>query len=142
MPCGTDRDGVFASAFTEGSVPQIVADAGAYEAQQAVRHLLFDVIGLPRPAVTFHAGWFKETFAAYRDDPIAFAHVDADFYESTRDALEFLDVHMADRALVVLDDWDEWPGVRTAFEEHRCRTVRRLELQPGRGQAVVVVGDW
>lgn len=133
----------------EGDLREWV-DASNDEARAAVRRrdplasvesLYFDVLGLPRERVRLRQGWFDETFPAYDGGSLAFVHLDADFYESTVVALGFLDEHLADDAIVVLDDWGTWPGVRTAYEEFAVNTKRDLRLHPGRAQAVVVVGD-
>jgi O-methyltransferase len=142
LPEATDRDGDFASLVTAETIPQMLEDSGASEAQAAARELLIDRLGMSPEHVTFHAGWFDQTLPAYTGGPVAFAHVDADFYDSTRLAFDFLERHMTDRALVVLDDWKEWPGVRSAYEEFSSRTTRRLELRPSRQQAIVRVGEW
>jgi O-methyltransferase len=108
LPEATDRDGDFASLVTAETIPQILEDSGASEAQAATRELLIDRLGMSPEHVTFHAGWFDQTLPAYTGGPVTFAHVDADFYDSTRLAFDFLERHMTDRALVVLDDWEEW----------------------------------
>jgi O-methyltransferase len=142
LPEATERDGSFAEHVTPQTIPQILDEIGASQAQAAAHELLIDRLGLSADEVTFHPGWFDDTLPAYTEGPIAFAHVDADFYDSTRVAFEFLHRHMADRALVVLDDWEEWPGVRSAYEEFSAQTTRRLDLRPTRQQAILRVGDW
>lgn len=53
------------------------------------------------------------------DDPIALAHLDFDFYQSTKDAIEWLLPRLTAGGVIVFDDydWENCPGVRKAIEE-------------------------
>jgi hypothetical protein len=65
----------------ETSVPTDRWKAGQYSLQSRVPQ-----VGLPN--VKLHKGWFNETLSAFfkeRLGPVAFMHMDADIYESTRD---------------------------------------------------------
>lgn len=44
-------------------------------------------------------------------------HIDCDWYESVKVVLEFLHHRMAKPAIIQFDDWNHWPGVKTAIAE-------------------------
>jgi hypothetical protein len=61
-----------------------------------------------RPRMQLVKGWFKDSLfvePALSIDKIAFAHVDADLYESCVDCLKFLEGRLVDGAILVLADW-------------------------------------
>lgn len=78
----------------------------------------FDVGGkLPRvePNVSLIKGWFSETvpgFLEAHSQPIAFAHMDADTYESTRDVLAMLRPRLQVGTILQFDEYLGYPGWR------------------------------
>lgn len=63
-------------------------------------------------------GRYEETLA--RDaaaGPLAFAHVDCDWYESVRECLAHLLVHLSPGGIAVFDDYNDWEGCRLAVDE-------------------------
>lgn len=74
-----------------------------------------------------HAGWFHETLAASCPDPIAFAYLDGDFYDSILVSLEYAYPRLAEHGLLIVDDycdldlspraWNGLPGVRRACDD-------------------------
>jgi len=68
-------------------------------------------------------GWFEETLPRYRGEigPIAFLHIDADWYESVRVALEELYPLVVPEGYVAIDDYKVWPGAKAATDEFRER---------------------
>lgn len=83
--------------------------------EEGVRDL-FD----PERPPHFHRGWFPETVTdELRQRRFCFVHVDGDFYETTRDAIDFFWPRLVSRGIMVFDDW-EWvscPGVKRALQE-------------------------
>ena len=69
--------------------------------------------------VTLVKGLFPFSADAYEHEKIAFAHLDLDFYESTKEALEWIWPRLVDGGIIVFDDydWPNCPGVRKAIEE-------------------------
>lgn len=67
--------------------------------------------------VTLVRGRFPES--AVETGQVAVAHVDFDFYESTRAAIEWLLPRMSAGGAIVFDDyeWRNCPGVRRAIDE-------------------------
>jgi hypothetical protein len=102
--------------------------------------LLIRKLGMPRELVTFHQGKFEDTLGRYDGGPIAFAHVDADWYTSTACVVKFLENQLSPRAIVVADDFGYLDGVATALDDWRASSSRPIRLIPGKGQAILEVG--
>lgn len=82
----------------------------------AVTHRFMEA-GLPIPTV--YKGWFKDVCSFEMPERIAFAHIDGDFYDSTRTALEKVYLLLSIGAICVIDDYDyvQLPGVKVAVDE-------------------------
>lgn len=70
-------------------------------------------------------GNFPASASRLGGEKFAFVHLDFDFYESTRAALEWLLPRMSPGGAIVFDDyeWKHCPGVRRAIDEF-CLDVR------------------
>lgn len=64
-------------------------------------------------------GWIEETLPAANraTKPIAILHIDVDFYEPTKCALEFLYPLVAPGGLIIVDDYEAWQGCKKAVDE-------------------------
>ncbi len=60
-------------------------------------------------------GLFEDTI--HLDQPVAFAHVDGDWYESTMTCLERIVPWLSVGGRLVIDDYFRWSGCRTAVDE-------------------------
>jgi asparagine synthase (glutamine-hydrolysing) len=60
-------------------------------------------------------GLFEDTI--HPDGPVAFAHIDGDWYESVRVCLERIWPHLVVGGVLVIDDYEHWSGCRTAVDE-------------------------
>lgn len=67
------------------------------------------------PGATFHPGLFPQSLAPL--PPVAFAHIDVDQYESTRDACAALGPLMASNGVMLFDDVGCLEGATKALEE-------------------------
>lgn len=85
-------------------------------------------------------GLFADTIEG--DDPVALAHLDGDWYESTMTCLERIAPRLVPGGRLVIDDYYQWSGCRTAVDEYFAgRPGFRLEMrarvhivrEPGRG---------
>lgn len=77
-------------------------------------------LAVPDEFASIHKGLIPETFKGLEDSKIAFAFVDLDLYQSTKDALEFILPRLQKGGLVVIHDYNEsrcWPGVKIAVDE-------------------------
>lgn len=75
---------------------------------------------------SFHVGLIPETFQGLEASEIAFAYIDLDLYQGTKDALAFILPRLMPGGVVVVHDYltDEWPGVRKAV--HECGASFRV----------------
>lgn len=67
--------------------------------------------------VFLHKGLFEETWPSYDRAPIAFAHVDCDWYDPVRFCLNAILPRLAPGGVVILDDYHDYGGCRTATDE-------------------------
>ncbi len=67
-------------------------------------------------AVELVRGLFEDTIVI--DEPVAFAHLDGDWYESTLTCLERIAPHVVPGGRIVLDDYYKWSGCRAAVDEY------------------------
>lgn len=88
----------------------------------------FRAAGL-RPPVA-HKSWFNELTPAEVPEPIAFAFLDGDFYDSIISSLRLVWPKMSDGGTIVIDDYkrDTLPGVERAikdfFQGKRIKSLR------------------
>lgn len=73
----------------------------------------------PAPgSVELHKGLFEDTVpSALGDRPIAFAHIDCDWYDPVAFCLAMIGDRMAKGGIIVFDDYNDYGGCRTAVEE-------------------------
>ncbi|MBL8701922.1 MAG: class I SAM-dependent methyltransferase [Alphaproteobacteria bacterium] len=63
------------------------------------------------------AGLFEETLPSALGRPVAFAHVDCDWYDPVRTCLEALAPVLSPGGAVVLDDYNDYAGCRAATHD-------------------------
>ncbi len=61
-------------------------------------------------------GLFQDTLDV--DDQVALAHIDADWYESVSTCLARIAPQLIPGGVLVIDDYDDWSGCRTAVDEY------------------------
>src|SRR4051794_7712774 len=61
-------------------------------------------------------GLFEDTI--HLDEPVALAHLDGDWYESTMTCLQRIVPLLVPGGRIVLDDYDKWSGCRAAVDEY------------------------
>lgn len=63
-------------------------------------------------------GWFEQTLPEFVPPvPIALLRLDADWYESTMTCLRHLFPYLAERGIVIIDDYRAWDGCAKAVHE-------------------------
>ncbi|MDK9695065.1 MAG: TylF/MycF family methyltransferase [Siculibacillus sp.] len=68
--------------------------------------------------IELHKGLFEDTVpGVVGDRPIAFAHIDCDWYDPVAFCLRIIGDRLAIGGIVVLDDYNDYGGCRTAVEE-------------------------
>ena len=83
------------------------------------------------PGATVVTGLFEDTlpgFLADTDEPIVFVHLDADLYSSTRTVLDLAGERLAPDAILVLDEFFNYPG----WQEHEFRAWNEFIARTGR----------
>jgi hypothetical protein len=88
----------------------------------------FSRLGVPAGErnVELVKGLFQDTIRL--DEPVAFAHLDGDWYESTMTCLERIAPLVVPGGRIVLDDYYAWSGCRAAVDEYfKDRDGFRLE---------------
>jgi len=60
-------------------------------------------------------GLYRDTLRL--DGPVAFAHIDCDWYESVLDCLREIEPRLVPGGTLVFDDYDAWSGCRRAVDE-------------------------
>ena len=90
----------------------------------------FAVSELPevRSNVTLVKGWFDDTLPPFLETlkcPVGFVHVDCDLYSSTKTIFDNLGPHLADEAIVVFDEYFNYPG----WEEHEHKAFQEFLAQ-------------
>jgi O-methyltransferase len=106
LPDASEMDGAAAKKWGRDVV-------GSPNRVKKIMHLL----QIPPQRVTFHQGWFAETFPKASIDQIALLHIDADFYDSVRLCLETWFPHLAPGSFVQIDDYSSFAGCRKAVDE-------------------------
>ena len=78
----------------------------------------FSRLGVPvgEHSVELVRGLFEDTIDL--DEPVALAHLDGDWYESTMTCLERIAPRLVDGGRIVLDDYYAWSGCRAAVDEY------------------------
>lgn len=78
----------------------------------------FERYGVPaeQSRVELIKGYFEDTLQV--DGPVAVAHLDGDWYESTMTCLERVTPHLVVGGRLVIDDYYKWSGCRRAVEEY------------------------
>jgi hypothetical protein len=61
-------------------------------------------------------GYFEDTI--HLDGPVALAHLDGDWYESTMTCLQRIEPHLVPGGRLVIDDYYKWSGCRRAVDEY------------------------
>lgn len=90
----------------------------------------FQRLGLPTSEhnVELVPGLFEDTIVL--DEPVAFAHLDGDWYESTMTCLLRIAPLVSPGGRIVLDDYYAWSGCRKAVDEYFAgRSDFRLEFR-------------
>ena len=75
----------------------------------------FALASLPevQPNARLHKGWFEDTIPAFREQhpgPVAFLHLDADLYSSTRTVFESLGDAIVAGTVIAFDEFFNYPG--------------------------------
>jgi hypothetical protein len=84
---------------------------------------IFSRYGLLDEQVKFLQGYFSESFPKAPFDKFAIARLDADSYESTMDALEYIYPRMTRGGYVIIDDWHLRKCVEAVHDYRRKQKI-------------------
>ena len=89
----------------------------------------FKHAGLPLPVI--HKNWFADLLPGDVPEPICFAYLDGDFYESIHDSLRLVWPKLSPGAVVVVDDYqhEALPGAQKAVDDWLRTHPARLRVQ-------------
>ena len=75
-------------------------------------------------------GWFSDTLRETTNLPnqIALLRMDADWYESTMQIMEFLYPRVVRGGVIIIDDYDYWEGCKKAVQTYFNRNSKREEI--------------
>jgi hypothetical protein len=84
---------------------------------EEVRHNLSNV-GYPDDRIKLVKGLVEETLPNKAPGKIALLRLDTDWYESTRHELIHLYPRLAQRGILIIDDYGHWEGAKKAVDEY------------------------
>jgi O-methyltransferase len=90
--------------------------------------------------VAFHQGFFPESIEAtsLHTETFAFVHLDADLYDPTMHGLRFFYPRMPRRGILVVHDYNAWPGARQAVDEFFADKPELPIPMPDKSGSVVI----
>lgn len=101
----------------DGAVAQQTFHEGwCASTEQNVRDI-FSRLGVLNDRVHLVKGWFADTFPTAAPGPIALLHIDADWYDSVKLALDTFFDRVVEGGFVVFDDYRRWEGCTRAVDE-------------------------
>ncbi|SEL43944.1 TylF/MycF/NovP-related O-methyltransferase [Parapedobacter koreensis] len=75
-------------------------------------------------------GYFEDTL--YLTEPIAFAHIDCDWYASVMSCLMQIEPRLSPNGVLVFDDYYAWSGCRSAVDEYFSDKAGYTFIKKGR----------
>lgn len=90
--------------------------------------------------VSFYQGYFPETIPeGFREKKFAFIHLDADLYKPILDGLNFFYPLLSKNGLILIHDYNAWPGARKAVDEFtKEHDVLAIPMPDKSGSALIV----
>ncbi|HAI43542.1 MAG TPA: autotransporter strand-loop-strand O-heptosyltransferase, partial [Maribacter sp.] len=84
-----------------------------------------------KPNCQFFPGFFPNTAEHLKSEVFSFVHLDGDYYETTKNGIEFFYPRLAKGGIILFDDygWDACPGVRKAIDEFFVDKQDEIEAQ-------------
>lgn len=97
-------------------------------------------VGEPAGTVAFHKGFFPESIpTALHEETFAFVHLDADLYAPTLSGLQFFYPRLARRGILLIHDYNAWPGARRAVDEFFADLAELPIPMPDKSGSALVV---
>jgi len=99
--------------------------------------LLFQRLHVSTDRMRFVQGLFQETLGPTME-PIALAHLDGDWYESTMTCLTHIWPALSVGGVMQLDDYGDWQGCRKAVDEFFVERQSQVVMRPVDGSAISI----
>lgn len=77
--------------------------------------------------VDFIQGYYEN--ALHVDQPIAFAHIDCDWYDSVITCLERIEPYLVSGGVMVIDDYNDWSGCKKAVDTYFAERGDEFEFE-------------
>ena len=132
LPEPTKEDGLQARVYAldrdSGRLASIQKCVGPLE---DVRRLFFSILKLNAEDIYFGKGWFQDVLPKEKQNvgEIAVLRLDADWYESTKCALENLYDNVVSGGYILVDDYGHWEGCKRAVDEFLAKRRIQADLQ-------------
>lgn len=68
--------------------------------------------------VTLVKGLYEDTLSKKDKSPVAFAHIDCDWYDSVMVCLERITPRLSTGGVMIIDDYDAWSGCKKAVDDY------------------------
>ncbi len=72
-------------------------------------------------------GLYEDTLQI--DEPVAFAHVDCDWYSSVMTCLRNIEPNLSKGGIMIIDDYYDWSGCKKAVDEYFIENIRNEHFQ-------------
>jgi O-methyltransferase len=119
MPAAGERDDPGAETIATGFV-----------GSEGDTHRVLERLGVPPDRYTLVVGWLEETLPKLEKPPVALLHIDTDFHDPVKVALEQFYPHVSPGGYVVLNDYGAFEGCRLATDEFLAEHEPGAELIP------------
>ncbi len=132
LPEPTLEDGLLAKTYSgERNSGKLVSIQKCVGALEDVKKLFFSVLKLNPENIYIGKGWFQDTLPKEKQNvgPIALLRLDADWYESTKCALDNLYDNVVPGGYVLIDDYGHWEGCKKAVDEFLAKRNIVANLQ-------------
>jgi hypothetical protein len=128
LPAPTQKDRLINDIFSLGSMESY---KGAMATSDSSVREKLRLIGFPEQRTKVIKGWIEDTLrGADVPSTIAFAYVDLDLFEPIKEALRFIDSHMARGGRVMVDDYGFFSeGAQIAVDEFVAEAKGRFALE-------------
>ena len=102
--------------------------------------LVLDALQPRSKNIHIQKGYFPDSISEeYESKRFAFVHLDADLYKPTKNGLEFFYPRMNSRGIILVHDYNAWPGVRKAVDEFLSDKPELAIPMPDKSGSVIIV---
>lgn len=102
--------------------------------------LILNFIDPKNSNVVVYKGYFPKTIDKKLEQTIfSFVHLDADLFEPTRNGLEFFYPRISTGGIILIHDYNSWPGCRKAVDEFfRSKKEYPIPMPDKSGSAIII----